>query len=235
MIPDVHGFRFLYPAAGRSLSGLRGTVTQDGVTYQLVYGSPDNTPTYLPAKQVAIQNLMRQTYQGNYAPLDFWAGVFQQVMGQPYPAAARQWVIGSYAGTPSAGADVQFTDIWQGYLRAIGQWPAMWGVVVPGEYYLAPAPVSNQAPAQLLPASAFSQQQASAVTGQPNQSVPPRDTSVPMPAGTGPTAADRLVGSYAAANAPPPSLAAPSFLSGDMGKYLLLGLGAVALFMVVKK
>lgn len=139
----------------RGLSGLGATTTVDGVTYQLIYGSTDNTPTYLPDKQVAIQNLMRQTYSGNYAPVSFWAGVFQQVMGEPYPQQAVQIITASYAGTPSAGADVQFVDIWMAYLKVLGKWPAMPGIVVPGQYYLAPAPVGNQAPPVPLPISAF--------------------------------------------------------------------------------
>jgi hypothetical protein len=82
-------------------------------------------------------------------------------------------------------------------------------------------------PVPTVPAAPASQAQASTATNRPNQSVPPRDTSVPMPTGIPNTGASF-------AEAAQSGLATISAQTG-IGSGGLLVLAAVAVYFMVKK
>lgn len=80
------------------------------------------------------------------------------------------------------------------------------------------------APTTLTPTAAqlTPQEAATAVTGKPNQSVPPTDTSTPLPTGTGPAGGNPVL----SAGVPAPAE------SSNNGMLLLLGVGVAALFLL---
>lgn len=119
------------------------------------------------------------------------------------PIPVMQGYVGAPPGTSlPSGADVTAAQS-QGYYTVQGDY-------IPPQQSQIAAPVMTP------------QEAATAVTGKPNQSVPPTDTSTPMPTGTGAAGGNAVLNAGGGA-APPPSSNGGLILLGVVAALFLLG------------